>query len=89
MAVCQTIKDSIGTLADSISYHFRELSADISEIAVGNQALSLRLDSLIDGQELGNALLKKSAVSSEQLVKDLNRVRELQSYEHYGYRPNR
>jgi hypothetical protein len=66
----------------------RELRSDISELARNSEEIEARLDSLIDNQELGNALLKKSAMSSRELVKDVNRIKELQAYDFYGYKAN-
>ena len=35
------------------------------------------IEQLVDAQELGNALLKKAAVSSQQLARDVERMKSL------------
>lgn len=90
VAICSTIKESIGELSRSIGTSLLQLRADISlinsnlsEMNESNKELSEKFDDLVNAQELGNALLKKANVSSEQLAQDVRRMRVIRDEEYY------
>lgn len=96
-AICSTIKESIAELSRSIGKSLSslrlelkglrsdvsDLRSDIFEISKANSEMSERFDSLVNAQELSNALLKKANTSSEHLAEDIRRMRLIRDEEYY------
>lgn len=76
-AICSTIRNSIDDFSRSFKTEISLLRADISEM---NDSVG----SLLNEQELSNALLKKANVSSQELAKDVARIRQLHDFDFYG-----
>ena len=85
-AICSSIRDNIGRLSSSINFALSEIRYDLADINQSNREMSAKLDTMIDSQELSNALLKKADVSSEKLAESVSRIRQLKDYEHFGIR---
>ena len=84
--ICSSIKENIGRLSSSINFALSEIRYDLADINQSNREMSAKLDTMIDSQELSNALLKKADVSSEKLADSVSRIRQLKDYEHFGIR---
>ena len=80
VSICSSIQSSFKSLSFSLS---DQLSLLRSEFAKNNSELSEKFENLISAQELNNALLQKSNVSSEKLVENISRLRERRDYEYY------
>ena len=82
VAICSSIKESMGDISRSIRTQITGLRSDITELNQTQRDLSGKLDDMVDAQELSNALLKKANVSSEKLAEDVSRIRRLHDYDH-------
>ena len=83
-AISAGIKQGIGELKHSIGLQVTALRADISELDQTQKDIRGKLGDMLDAQELSNALLEKSNVSSERLAEDVARMRQLREREYYG-----
>ena len=81
VAICSTIKESIGTLSQSINFTLSEIRDDLADINESNRELSGKFNAMIDAQELSNALLQKANVSSAKLAEDIERIRYIKDYD--------
>jgi len=89
-AICVTIRESISELSSSIGAHLSgikrgmsELKGEISELRISQEKMNSAFDTLLDEQEMTNALLEKSNVSSKQLADDISRMRWLRDQEFF------
>ena len=76
-AVAHSITSSIEALSRSIEYQLGEISSNQTDIKNA-------LGRIANAQELNNALLTKANVSSEQLAKDMERIRYIEDQKYYG-----
>lgn len=76
-SVCRAIQDSIDELSHSFNREISLLRSDAAE-------LNSNLISMVNAQKLGNALLEKANVSSNEMVKDFARLRQLEEFDFYG-----
>ena len=78
-AICATIQENISTLSHAIDTRLREIQSTLADTNQAQREISAGIQRLIGTQELNNALLQKSNVSSERLVKELAELRKLQT----------
>ncbi|MBP3592627.1 MAG: hypothetical protein J6K14_09100 [Clostridia bacterium] len=83
LAICQTIRQSIDDLSYSIGLRLSELQTEMARIGDVQAGISAKFDSMIDAQQLNNALLEKAGVSSEQLAADVHRMRHISDEAYY------
>lgn len=88
IAICKTVRESISELSSNISSQIAGLRKDVSSLNEGiselrdsQERMNTAFDSLLNEQEMTNALLEKANVSSQQLAADVERMRWLRDQE--------
>ena len=67
----------------NIGLRLSELQTEMARIGDVQAGISAKFDSMIDAQQLNNALLEKAGVSSEQLAADVHRMRHISDEAYY------